>query len=349
MTATQPGVAVNPRDAMMAEIVQNREEQIAEELKQSGVDITILERGESQAPKVERPEGTDEAEWNGLNDEAKAALIEAEAERKRAEEAAGAAPGTEPAPAAAAAVVPKKTKIKVDGQEMEVDDDKIREAGIKALQKESAADKRLEEAARLKGEAEAAVLAARQAAAQLNKEQPSPPAGGATVVEKLTDDHFIQAVKTLQYGNEADAVAALKTIVASAVNSGQPESLTVAQTNELLDFRDATKWAHDEYKDILGDPKLKSLFVSEEKRLRAAGDMRPYREIYTDIGNGLREWKTGLSPATTAPAPALTRQDRKATVVTIPSAAARQPAPQTPKEPTPSEVVDSMRKARHQA
>lgn len=340
MTATQSGVAVNPRNEMMDEIVRNREEQIADELRESGVDIATLERGEGQPPKLERPEGTDEAEWDGLNNEAKSALVEAEAERQRVEDEAAANP--------APAVAPKKTKIKVDGQEMEVDDDKIREAGIKALQKESAADKRLEEAARLRAEAEATVLAARQP--QPNQDRVDPPAGGRTVVEKLTDDLFIQAVKTLQYGNEADAVAALKTIVASAVNSGQPESLTVAQTNELLDFRDATKWAHDEYKDILGDPKLKALFVGEEKRLRAAGDMRPYREIYTDIGSGLREWKTGLAPAPT-PAPAATqsRQERKATVVTIPSAAARQPAPQTPKEPTPSEVVDQMRKARHQS
>ena len=79
--------------------------------------------------------------------------------------------------------------------------------------------------------------------------------------------------------------------------------------------------------------------------------MRPYRELYSDIGNGLREWLKTATPS--QPAPTNTREarhERNASVVQIPAAAARQqPAQTQQKEPSPSEVVDRMRKARHQA
>lgn len=322
--ATQQGVVKTDRQQMLDEITAFRTEEIKQEIRDGGGDPDVLEGAIAEDPN--KPESIPAEDWAAMSDEAKGQATREEAARKEPEVV------VEPQ---------KKTKIKVDGQELEVDDDKIREAGIKALQKETAADKRLEEAARLRTEAEALVVAARQPISE------HPPAGGATVVERLTDDNFISAVKAIQYGSEAEAAGALKTLIATAATSGQPEGLTVAQANELLDFREATKWAHDEFKDVLGDQRLKSLFVSEEKRLRAAGDMRPYREIYTDIGNGLREWKTGLAPAPTPPD--LSRQQRKATIVNIPTAAARQAAPQQVKEPTPSDVVDSMRKARHQS
>lgn len=323
--ATQPGVVRSARQEMMDEITAFRTEEVKNEIREGGGDPDVLD-----APVDEvKPESIPPEDWAGMSDEAKGIALREEAERK------------ETTVVDPPVVEPKKTKIKVDGQELEVDDEKIREAGIKALQKESAADKRLEEATRLRAEAEASILAAR------NNERTDPPAGGPTVVEKLTDDNFLSAVKAIQYGSEADAMTALKSLIATAATTGQPEGLTVAQANELLDFREATKWAHDEYKDVLGDPKLKSLFVTEEKRLRAAGDMRPYREIYTDIGSGLREWRTSLSPTPT-PTPTPSRLERKATVVNIPTASVRQPAPQPVKEPSPSDIVDKMRTARHQ-
>lgn len=341
---------VNPRDEVMAEIQKARQEQLAQEFKEGGGDLTLLEGHEKQEEKqvVQMPEGTDPAEWEKLDEAAKAGLVEAEEERKKAE--AGTTSEVvvdkqeEPAKA--------KVKIKVDGQELEVDEEAVREAGIKALQKQSAADKRLEESARLKKEAEAEARrilddARKQAT---NQDETQPPAKGATSVERLTDDRFIETVKKVQYGGEAEAGQALKDLISEAVKAGKSPELTLNEVGEYLEFRDATKWAHDEYKEILGDQKLKTLFSSEEKRLRAAGDMRPYREVYSDIGNGLREWLKEKAPAPAQePKKDLTRQERKASVVVIPTAAARQPAPTQPKEPTPSEVVDRIRAARHQA
>jgi hypothetical protein len=355
-TATQTGVA-NRRAEQMAAIVQQHETAVDLELKESGQEdgIANLERGDRPAPVV-KPEGVDQAEWDALSAEAKSGLAEAEAERVKAEADAAAAkevPAAEVPAAAAEVPAAKKIKIKVDGQEQEVDEEKVRAAGIAALQKESAADRRLEEASRLFKEAKDAVAAVQGGVVQdPNKSGASLPQAGGGGADVLTDDAFAKAVKAIQYGSEAEAGVVLKDLITKAARAGQPEQLTLDRVAEMLDFRDATRWAHDEYKDILGDPKLKALFSTEEKRLRAAGDMRPYRDVYKDIGDGLREWKKGLAPAPAQPDKGTVRdtvRERKASIVTIPSAAARQPtAPQT-KEPTPSETIDKMRAARRQA
>lgn len=321
---------VSPREEMMAEIQKARQEQLAQEFKEGGGDISTLEpadKKEEQKPEVKEEEKSDATP--AVEGEAKP-----EAEEKTEEP------------------VKAKVKIKVDGQELEVDEEAVREAGIKALQKQSAADKRLEESARLKKEAEAEARKiledARQKAQQNQDGEALPVKGGLSAVEKLTDDRFIETVKKVQYGGEAEAGQALKDLISEAVKAGKSPELTLNEVGEYLEFREATKWAHDEYKEILGDPKLKTLFSSEEKRLRSAGDVRPYREVYSDIGNGLREWLKEKAPGPTQ-AKDLTRQERKASVVVIPTAAARQPAPTQPKELSPSEVVDRMRKSRHQA
>src|SRR5688572_7900787 len=124
---------VNPRDEIMAEIHKSRHEQLEKEFKEGGGDLSILEPADKK--EEPKPEVKEEAK---PEEEVPPVEGEAKPEEEKPEEP-----------------VKAKVKIKVDGQELEVEEDAVREAGIKALQKQSAADKRLEESARLKKEAEA--------------------------------------------------------------------------------------------------------------------------------------------------------------------------------------------------
>jgi hypothetical protein len=288
MPLPQPGVD-NRRAELLGDIIKNRKEQLAGELKEAGADPETLKEltTEPVQDDPKRPTDIPLEEWTGLSDEDKSNAIKA-AETAAAEAAAAGATGeteeqkaareaaekkvADEAAAAAAASAGKKIKIKVDGQEQEVDEDAVMQAGIKAMQKETAADKRLEEAARLKKEAEAALAAARAPAQDPNQDGRSQPAkAGATTVEQLTDQDYLETVKKVQYGTPEEASAALKSLVSKAATSGQTEELTMAHVAEMLDFREAMSWAQDEFKDILGDPKLKALFSGEEKRYARGG------------------------------------------------------------------------------
>jgi hypothetical protein len=342
MSATPNQGVENPRRALLAEIVSNRNAEVVDELREGGATEEELKplTSEPEADDPKRPADIPKDEWAQMSDEAKNNAIAP----ATTEAAATSTAATATTPEAEA---PKKYKGKVDGQEVEFEESKVIEEGLKALQKDSAADRRLEEASRLLREAQETINRAAQARTDATRaDSPvAPPKDGSPIA----DDALAKAAHAVQYGSEAEARDALAGLVEAAASKGK--TLTHTDVLELLDYRDARKWAETEYKDVLGDPKLRTLFVSSEREKRAAGDGRPYRDLYQDIGNGLREWAKGIAPAP-APQPGTgTREDvkaRKTTIVTVPTAAARQPTPEEPKVPTPSETIAQMRAARHQ-
>lgn len=358
MSATQQGVE-NHRRAALADVVKNRTEILANELKEGGATEEEIAAVRSQAAAEppaddpQRPADIPADEWGSMSDEDKANAIKAaapapEAQAGETEDQKAAREEEERKAAEAAAAAAAKTfKGKVDGKEVEFTQAQVEEAGLKALQKESAADKRLEEASRLFKEAQDMINRAAQGGTPAKPaDSPASPSKDGSPV---ADEALAKVAKAIQYGSEAEAAGALSELISAAASKGQ--TLTQNDVLELLDYRDARQWAETEYKDVLGDPKLRQLFVAEEKRIRAAGDARPYREVYEEIGTGLRDWKTSFAPAP-APQPGTGRADvrtKKTTVVSVPVASGRQPAPTPTKEPTQSEIIESIRKARHQA
>jgi hypothetical protein len=230
---------------------------------------------------------------------------------------------------------PVKVKIRVDGQDVEVDQDAVIKAGIATLQKETAADKRLEEAARLRKDAE--LESQRLHAERMQQTQ------ALSQDAPVQPDQYAEVARKIQYGSEAEASEAIKALVTHASTSGQSQAVTMQQVADFIEFRDATRWASEQYADLLGDPIMRGAFAQREREIRTAGDSRPYRDIYGQIGTELREWLHQKAPSAQ---PAQTREERKARVVTIPSAASRQATPNEPKEPTPSEIVEQIRQAR---
>ncbi len=341
--ATQPGV-VSRRTEMMAEIVKQREGEIDRELKEGGTEggIAVFAREAKEGDPL-RPESVPEDDWAAMSDEQKGQAITEE--KARAEAAKGEAGEPKDAAQKAAEEPPKKYKGKVDGQEVEFDEESVIKAGLASLQKESAADKRLEEASREKAEAERLRKAAEASAAHAD------PAGGkgksGLVIEK---DGLREIVKAIQYGTPDEAESALAQYGERMAQLGQANATTLAEVQNFLDLREAQQFVRKEYADLVEDPNTKILFVHNINQKLAAGDARPYHEIAVEVGDSLRTWKG--APAKADPTPKekggsrAEIKERKTTIVHVPSAAARQPAPTVEKAPTPAETIARMRQAR---
>jgi len=217
----------------------------------------------------------------------------------------------------------------VHGQEIKVEKSKIFEAGKRTLQKETAADRRLEEATRMRREAETLlqrVQRVAQGAALPNEQQPS--------------------------GHEPAAAEPSPT----TLDPGALMEQVAHQTALMLYNRDAEKAAKkfvEEFQDIASDPILAAYVVQlEDQRIREATELGnplgdPF-EAYRKHGLAIREWqkKHGLLRQ-----PESTQQKverKKETVQNVPSASLKAPAPTPPKPPTRGEIIEQMRKARGQ-
>lgn len=226
-------------------------------------------------------------------------------------------PGAAPEPAAQRMVA-----IVVDGQTIEVEESRILEAGKRTLQKDHAADRRLQEAANTKRQAEELLRQAQQLS---------------------IPDAARQAAPSQDAPQQPQPQPA---------TSFTPEMLETVLENKLY-MRDATKAAakfREDFPDIAADPHLMSMAANmEQQRLNTAtalgesyGD--PF-EAYRKHGEAVQKWVQKFTGA--APAPATQdKADRKRTITAIPAANARAPAPQPPKELTVSQIIEEERKSR---
>lgn len=280
----------NPRNAAMAEIAQQAH-------KEQSADLASFneETGEIEStPATEAP---------------------AQAEPEVAAEAP-AAPAAEPAPPA-----PKMLTIVVNGQPIEVEESRILDAGKRTLQKESAADRKLQEAAEAKRQAEVLLAQAQRLSNPdaAHEDQPAP---------------------------SQDAPQSPRAI--------DPSTLDSLLENKLY-ARDATKAAEKfkaDFPEIASDPFLSQLAANlEDQRLATAAALGesfgdPF-EAYRKHGEQIKKWRAALAPS----APAAAVSDKAALKRTIQSpmaANAKAPAPQAPKVLTTSEQIEAMREGRRQ-
>ncbi len=217
-----------------------------------------------------------------------------------------------------ASTAPKMLTIIVDGQPIEVEETRIIEAGKRTLQKDNAADKRLQEAAQLKRYYEQQ-LTQMQRASQADPEHQAP---------------------------SHDAPQQQPSAIAI-----DPATLERYLENKLY-ARDAQKAAAkfvEDFPEIAGDPHLMAMAARlEQQRLDTAtalgesyGD--PF-EAYRKHGESVTKW---LQERTGKPAAGATdKQERKRTITAIPAVNARAPAPTEEKVLTVAEKIEQMRQQR---
>lgn len=256
------------------------------------------------------------------------------------------APAAEtPAAPAAEAAQPRKFKVEVKGQVAEVDEQAVIEAGLHALRHKGAAERALQEASAL-------LQQARQYApgAQPN-EDPQAPAS--------TPEDALKLAEAIQFGTKEDAAKAVAALMQRGVGTqdiGELVARTVeTRIRDTLDQTAAAKQLEEMVPELKTDPYVLRLLATEERAARAAGDARPYTQLYPEIGQKVRGWldklKAPAAPAS-APAPAAPIAARQAAKAAAPSAVpgrgAAPAAPATPKTPTGSEIIAQMRAARGQ-
>ena len=322
--ATLPGVETpeavegapvpTEREQTMAEITARVRQERDEEIKASGGDVidttsaTVADPSAAPAPDQPGPAADDAP--------------------PPAPPAADAAP--QPTPAGAAPIEDLVT-IKVDGVMQQVPREKIYEAGLRAVQKESSADRRLEEATRLLREVE-------QRIAPQPVQNPPP--------SQAWDEEII--AYALAHGTEEQKAEAVRQIRGGRQETATPDQIASTVESRILDkvdFQSSAAWFQETYKDIVSDPYLLQIASLQEDHMRANGDTRPRKELYAEIGNGLRKLRGGGAPVETLQE----KRDLKASITNLPAASARRTTPQAPAAKTPSQIIEEMRTKRGQA
>lgn len=236
----------------------------------------------------------------------------------------------------------KTRKLKVEGEEVEKTEEEIIEAGIRALQKESSADKRLEEATQLLKEAK------EQQNLQPSKESTDTPGDAGDVVTQEDQPPLVDAetMQKIQYGTEEEARAALDGVIRAAQvqPTPQPQPNVDEAVQTALDRRDLTSRLETEFPEIFKDPRLHNMARLEIQDKLDAGEPSSY-ETYQEVLTGVMEWRG------TKEDDGMTKREEKkaaASVTSIKTASATKSVEPEEKPQTTQEVIDEMARSRGQ-
>ncbi len=236
----------------------------------------------------------------------------------------------EPEPAAPVVV---KHKVKVNGVDREFTTDEL----IARASKVEAADAYLQEAARIRREAELSA-------------QPKPLSPQDAAKAALDEEREI--VRAIQMGEEPEALAAIRKLRAP-VPSGMTPDEQARFIRDTLAFEKAADRFGSEYADVMGDDRLRQMAIARDRELINEGDKRPYWERLEAVGKEIRGWKDGLvkksAPAATADTTNTAKVERKAAAPKVPrSSGAKAPAPvdDDDKQESASDVIANIAKAR---
>lgn len=361
----------------LADVIARREAELTEELGEAPTDPEGIEE------RYAAPAPPEEAEDDGGTPPGEAPTEGKPAEPKAPD--ASAKPKEPAAPPEPPPTDADEIELVVDGAKVKKTKAEILEIGRKAAQKEIAADRRLEEAARIKREADEYAARVR---AQPPAGTPEPPVPGGETPPAAPSDHdtAIKAarkamIEANQYGDAEDIeraqVAYEDAILAKAAAVAKP-----SQAAPQLDpraFREQLK--RDEiaerftgaieqggFADVWEDPDLRNMVLAEVDRALVKGAKDTDWATYENAGKKVRAWRDfqanyagdGAPPAPPAvPAPGgkrtpavdptlASRADKKRQLPSVPTASGKAAVEDsTPtEEPDRASVIASMARAR---
>lgn len=183
-------------------------------------------------------------------------------------------------------------KVKVDGQELEMSLNDV----VSGFQRKEASDKRFQEAARLRKEAEMLL-------------QNKPQQTESVTHNEVADDVKSSAkavISSLLDGDEENAAETLAKMIAGRGNATQNLSTydVVSKVTQQLEVDSALQEFENEYADLLADPHLTSITNEYLAVERESGEHKTYSDMLKTAGNATREWLaqrgvTSANPTTT--------------------------------------------------
>lgn len=246
----------------------------------------------------------------------------------------------------------KTVRVKVDGEEFDAPQTDVDAAGgVHAYQRDKASDNRLKKANEALAEAKRMQAAVTQWHQQQQEKQPP----------KLTDEQFITSkMDLIRFGTQEESAAALREVMDR--NRVDPNAIIGRAVNAIQQQAAETKFI-EEFSDIVHNPiLLRTIIGIKDERLRQGNLTGDWNTFYRAIGNEVRSAIGRPSqPASSASAPAAPapqqssgnpsqapteKEARKASIVNLPTAAARAALPADSKPETREDTLNQMRKSR---
>lgn len=239
---------------------------------------------------------------------------------------------------------PKTVKVKVDGVEFDAPASEVEEVGgVRAYQLMKANENRL-------AKTNEVLQQTRQLQAQLARMAEAAIPKPATV----TDAEFIaEKMDIIRFGTPQESAAAMQEVLTRNRPNIDPNQI-VTRAITAMQQQAAEQSFATEFQDIVTNPLLLKLTIQlKNERLSQLKQIPDWTVFYRSIGNEIRGAIGRQSqPATltqNAPAGAPSQPDkeaRKASIVNLPTAAARAALPEATKPETREDILNEMRKKR---
>tara|TARA_Y100000590_G_scaffold372291_1_gene435278 strand:- start:772 stop:1761 length:990 start_codon:yes stop_codon:yes gene_type:complete len=252
---------------------------------------------------------------------------------------------------------------KVNGEEVDVPWDEV----LAQYQKNSAADKRLQEAAERQRELEEyeAKLNAYRSDLEARTRQPSPDVGTPTesLSSDATDALYAQYHDALFQGDEEKASNLLKQIRSAEKPEPQIDVTTIIERTkaEMREEerqarergyenrrQDAVKMFHEEYPDISGDASLLAVADRRSAELYKENPTRDPWDIMQECGNFARDWLKSYVEKVGGESKDVSRQERKQNMDEVVPKTVRASIGEDEVEMTYSDIISEMRQGRNQ-